>query len=71
MRLAVALGQLGADGRVAAFHLVVGRLADVVQEARSGGPGAVEAELLGHHAGEVRDLERVLEHVLAVAGAET
>ena len=49
-RLAVALGQLRADLRVAAFHLVVGRLADVVQQAAAPGQRAVQAELVGHHA---------------------
>ena len=55
---------------MAAFHVVVGRLADVVQQAGAAGEVAVEADLLGHHAGEERDFDRVPQHVLAVAGAE-
>ena len=47
---AVPLEQLGADLRMAAFGLVVGRLADVVQQAAAAGQRAVEAHLLGHHA---------------------
>ena len=50
LALAVPLGQLGADRGVAAFHLVVGRLADVVQQPAAPAQGAVEADLLGHHA---------------------
>ena len=50
--LAVALQQVGADLGVAAFGLVVGRLADVVQQAAAAGQGAVQADLLGHHAGD-------------------
>ena len=34
---AVALEQLGADLGMAAFHLVIGRLADVVQQAAAAG----------------------------------
>ena len=39
--LAVALQQVGADLRVAALGLVVGRLADVVQQAAAAGQRAV------------------------------
>ena len=70
LALAVALGQLGPDGRVAPFHLVVGRLADVVKQPAAPPERAVEADLLGHHAGQERNLERVPEHVLGIAGAE-
>ena len=44
LALAVPLGQLGADGRVAALHLVVGGLADVVQEAAAAAEGAVQTQ---------------------------
>ena len=52
-----------------AVDLVVDRLADVVQQAGALGDLDVGAELGGHDAGEVRDLDGVVEHVLAVAGA--
>ena len=55
---------------MAAFGLVVGRLADVVQQAAAAGQLAVEAHLLGQHAGEEGHFDRVPQHVLAVAGAE-
>ena len=55
---------------MAAFQLVVGRLADVVQQAAAAGQVAVQADLFGHHAGEERHFDRVPQHVLAVAGAE-
>ena len=67
---AVALEQFGADLGMAAFGFVVGRLADVVQQAAAPGQVAVEPNLFGHHAAEKRDFDRMPQHVLAVAGAE-
>ena len=49
---------------------MVGRFADVVQQAGTAGQVAVEAHLFGHHAGDERDFDRMPQHVLAVAGAE-
>ena len=54
---------------VRALHLAVDRLADVVQERRAHGDVRVEADLPRHDAGQPRDLRRVGQHVLAVAGA--
>ena len=68
--LAVALQQIGADLRMPAFGLVVGRLADVVQQAAAPGQRAVQADFVGQHAGDERHLDAVAQHVLAVAGAE-
>ncbi len=68
--LAVALQQVGADLGMAAFGLVVGRLADVVQQAATPGQRAVQPDFLGHHAGDEGHLDAVPQHVLAVAGAE-
>ena len=56
--------------RVRTLDLVVDGLAEVVQQAGALRELDVDAELGGHDAGEVADLERVLEHVLAVARAE-
>ena len=64
------LSEVGADLGVAALDLVVGGLADVVQQAAPPGQVAVQADLFGHHAGQKRHLDRVPQHVLAVAGAE-
>ena len=67
--LAVAAREVAADERVRALDLVRDGLADVVQQrgaARGLGRGA---ELVGHHRGEVGALDRVREHVLAVARA--
>ena len=55
---------------MAALGLVVGRLADVVQQAAAPGQRAVEADFLGHHAGDEGHFDAVPQHVLAVAGAE-
>ena len=48
---------------------MVGRLADVVQQAGAAGQVAVHAHLFGHHAGDERHFDRMPQHVLAVAGA--
>ena len=69
-RLAVPLGQLGPDLRVAPFHLVVGRLADVVQEGAPAGEARVQPDFAGHHAGQVADFQAVVQDVLGVTGAE-
>ena len=53
-----------------ALQVAVDGLADVVDEGGARGNVAVQAELLGHDPGEERDFLRVVEHVLAVAGAE-
>ena len=55
---------------MAAFGLVVGRLANVVQQSATPGEGAVQPDFLGHHAGNEGHLDAVPQHVLAVAGAE-
>ena len=68
--LAVAAGQVAADGGVRAFDLVVHGLAQVVQQAGPLGQLGVDAQLVGHQAGEMGHFERVHEHVLPVARAE-
>ena len=68
-RQVVPLGDLGADGRVRALDLVVDRLADVVQQAAHLGDLDVGADLGRDDRGEVARLDRVVEHVLAVARA--
>ena len=67
---AVAFQEVGADLGVTALGLMVGRLADVVQQAATPGQGAVEADFLGHHAGDEGHFHAVPQHVLAIAGAE-
>ena len=67
--LAVLAQQLGADDGVAALDLVGERLADVVQERAALDQRRLDAEFGGHDAGDVRGLDEVAEHVLAVAGA--
>ena len=51
------------------LHLVVDGLADIVQQACALGGVNIRAQLGGHHARKVRDLDRVLQNVLAVARA--
>ena len=66
----VFLGKIRADVHVRAFDLVVDGLADVVQQAGALGQRDVHAQLGGHHAGTGAETSmRMLQHVLAVAGA--
>src|SRR5579884_114578 len=68
--LAVLAGELAPHERVRPLHLVGHRLADVVQQRGAAGGARAGAELVGHHPGQARDLHRVGEDVLPVAGAE-
>ena len=65
----VALGHVYADLDVRALDLMVQRLADIVQQAGPFGHIDVHAQLAGQQACQLRYLDRVVEHVLAVAGA--
>ena len=69
-RQVVPLGDRGADGRVRPLDLVVDGLADVVQQAAHLGDLDVRADLGGDDRRQVARLDDVVEHVLAVAGAE-
>jgi hypothetical protein len=67
--LAVPAGDLRADQRVASLDLVGERLADVVQHRAPLEQGRVHPQLTGHHPRDVRGLDQVAKHVLAVGGA--
>ena len=56
----VALGDVAADQGVRALHLVVDRLADVVQQAALLGLGHVGADLGRQQPGQARDLDEWL-----------
>ena len=68
--LVEALEEVGADGGVAAFDVVVDGLADVVEQAGPAGDGAVQAQFVRHHLGQEGHLDAVSQDVLAVAGSE-
>ena len=68
--LVVFPGQLGAQGHVRAFALVVNGLADVMQQSGALGQLHVRAQLRGHQARQVAHLDAVLQHVLAVRSPE-
>src|SRR2546421_2661294 len=70
LRKAVPLEELAADDRVRPLDLVIDRLADVVQEAGALHRLRVVPRFRREHPGDVRDLDRVTQHVLAVRGAE-
>ena len=70
LRLPVAPCELRGDQRVRALDLVCHRLADVVEHCRTLRRLHARLQLRRHDSGEVHDLERVLEDVLAIARAE-
>ena len=51
-----------------AFHFVIHTLAQIVQQARALGSLYVSPQLRGHHARQLRHLNGVAQHILAVAG---
>ncbi len=61
-------GHVHADRDVAALNLVVDGLAQVVEQTCALGDGDVRAQLRGNEPGDVGHFDRVLQHVLAVAG---
>ena len=65
----ILLRQFRADGHMGSLDLVVDGLADVVQKARALGERDIRAQLGGHDARQVADLDGVPKHVLAVGGA--
>ena len=66
---AVAFEEVGPDLRVATLHVVVGRFADIVQQAGAAGEDGVHPEFFGHCARDKRNFDRMSQHVLAVARA--
>ena len=60
--------QVHTDGNMAALDLVVNSFADVVQQAGALGSRHINTQLGGQQARNVRDLDRVVQNVLAVAG---
>ena len=71
LTLFILAGHVHADVDVRALDLVIERLADVVEQAGAAGHGGIKPQLGGHDAGQEGHLQRMVEHVLAVAGAVT
>ena len=69
--LLVLPGHIHADVHMGAFNLVVQSLADVMQQAGTAGQGGVQAQLRGNEPGEIGHFQRVVQHILAIAGAVT
>ena len=67
--LLVLAAELHAQIDMGALELVVQGLADIVEQAGPLGSIHVQAQLRGHEAGNVADLDGVLEDILAIAGA--
>ena len=70
LREAVAFEELAADHGVRSFDLVIDRFADIVQETGALHRLRVVSRFRREHSGDVRYLDRVTEHVLAVGRAE-
>ena len=68
-RFVVLAGKLNAELDVAALHLVVDRLAEVMQQAGALGQRHVHAELAGQQTGDVGDLDGVVQNVLTIGRA--
>ena len=62
----VLLGQLHAELDVAALHLMVDGLAEVMQQACALGQRHIDAQLAGQQTGDVCNLNGVVQDVLAV-----
>ena len=67
--LVILPGDVDTDGDVAPFHLVVDGLADVMQKSGALGRDHIDAQFRGQQARDVGHFDRVVQHVLAVAGA--
>src|SRR5579875_1238928 len=70
LRLPIPARELAAHERVWTLDLMRDRLADVVQKRGAARGLGTRAQLLGHQRSQPRDLHRVRQHVLTVAGAE-
>ena len=71
LRFLVLLGKVYADLDVAALDLMVDCLADVVQQAGAACGQGIKPQFAGHHAGDMCNLDGVLQYVLTVAGTVT
>ena len=69
--LAELLGDFAADFHMGTFHFVVDGLANIVQETGTLSQNYVHAQLASHYASQICYLHRVVQHVLAIAGAVT
>ncbi len=69
LAFAVAFERLVTQLRMAAFLFVVDGFADVVQQTTATTEFGIEAHVGSHRAAEERDLLRMLQHILPVAGA--
>ena len=67
--LAISAGKLGANDSMRALNVVVDGLAQVVQKTGALGGHNIQTKLGGHHAAQVGNLKRVLQHVLTKRGA--
>ena len=67
--LLILLGQLHTQLSVWQFGLIVGHLADIVQQAGTASLLRIQSQLAGHDGAQVSGLTRVLQQVLAITGA--
>jgi hypothetical protein len=68
--LAVSAKDFYADFNMAAFHVMVQRFADIVEQPCSPRNFAVDLQFVSHHASEVRYFNGMVEDILTVTGSE-
>ena len=64
--LFILAGKFHAQGNMAAFHLVIQSLADVVQQTCAAGQSLISTQFRGHQPGNITHFQAVLEHALSV-----
>ena len=68
IRFTVSFGQIGPDDRVGSFHLMVDRLADVVQQPGPLSLFHIQSQFRGHGAAKKSHFQGVLQYVLPITG---
>ena len=62
------LGNFAADFNVRAFHFMVNSLADIMQQAGTFSQNNVNTKLRSHYTCQVSNLNRMVQHILTIAG---
>ena len=70
LRFFILAAQIRAQLDMGPFHFMVHCLADIVEQACAFGKSDIKAEFSGDQSGQLRDLNRMLERILAVTGPE-
>ena len=71
LALLILTGNVNADIYMRTFNFMIQRFANVVQQAGTACGGGVKPKLRGHNTGQVGNLKRMVQNILAVASAVT